>query len=74
VKLILASGKAVISFRRSRELALCRAIKSFKRSLPEKLQEKLVLASSEANILALQQGYRASRDAILLGLLRPLYK
>ena len=62
------SGEAVISFKRSWWLALCRAMKSYKRSLQEKFQVKLVLALGEANILPLQQGYKASSEAILLGL------
>jgi len=43
-------------------------MKSYKRSLQEKFQVKLVLALGEANILPLQQGYKASSEAILLGL------
>jgi len=58
-------------------------MKSFKRISQEKLQVRLKInsfvelrraqakllreASGEANILALQQGYRASSEAILLG-------
>jgi len=53
-KIVKASDEAVISFKRSWKLALCRAMKSFKWSLKEKLQTKLVKASGETKILALQ--------------------
>jgi len=55
------SGEASISFQAKLKVS---SLQSY-----EKLQEKLIRKSSgEANILALQQGYRVSSETILLDL------